>query len=81
MRVCAKMRCSHEPVATVSLAYTERTVVVQDLFDERDPNLLDLCPEHVRRMTPPSAGSSRTVGRPPSRSEATTARVPRGLRR
>jgi hypothetical protein len=47
------MRCSHEPVATVSLAYTERTVVVQDLFDERDPNLLDLCPEHVRRMTPP----------------------------
>ena len=53
MRVCAKMRCSHEPVATVSLVYTERTVVVDDLFDERDPNLLDLCPEHSGRMTPP----------------------------
>ena len=53
MRVCAKMRCSHEPVATGSLAYTERTVVVQDLFGERDPNLLDLCSEHVQRMTPP----------------------------
>ena len=34
MRVCAKMRCSHEPVATVSLIYTERMVVVDDLFDE-----------------------------------------------
>ncbi len=53
MRVCAKMRCSHEPVATVSLVYTERTVVVDDLFDERDPNLLDLCQEHIGRMTPP----------------------------
>jgi hypothetical protein len=53
MRVCAKLRCTYEPVATVSLSYTERTVVVQDLFDERDPNLLDLSPEHVRRMTPP----------------------------
>ena len=53
MRVCAKMRCSQEPVATVSLVYTERTVVVDDLFDERDPNLLDLCQEHIGRMTPP----------------------------
>ena len=53
MRVCAKMRCSQEPVATVSLAYTERTVVVDDLLGECDPNLLDLCPEHLGRMTPP----------------------------
>jgi len=47
------MRCSQEPVATVSLVYTERRVVVDDLFDERDPNLLDLCQEHIGRMTPP----------------------------
>jgi hypothetical protein len=40
-------------VATVALAYTERTVVVSDLLPERDPNLLDLCDEHVARMTPP----------------------------
>jgi hypothetical protein len=38
---------------TISLLYTERAVVVDDLFVERDPNLLDLCDEHVSRMTPP----------------------------
>ncbi len=53
MRSCAKMRCGNEPMATVSLLYTERQVVVVDLIPERDPNLLDLCNEHVGRMTPP----------------------------
>jgi Protein of unknown function (DUF3499) len=53
MRACAKMRCAHEPVVTISLLYAERAVVVDDLFVERDPNLLDLCGEHVSRMTPP----------------------------
>jgi hypothetical protein len=53
MRACAKMRCGHEPIATVSLLYAERAVVVDDLLTERDPNLLDLCDEHVSRMTPP----------------------------
>jgi hypothetical protein len=47
------MRCGKEPVATVSLVYAERQVVIVPLIDERDPNLLDLCEEHVRRMTPP----------------------------
>jgi hypothetical protein len=47
------MRCAHEPVVTISLLYAERAVVVDDLFVERDPNLLDLCDEHVSRMTPP----------------------------
>ena len=51
MRSCAKMRCGNEPMATVSLVYTERQVVVVDLIPERDPNLLDLCDEHVGRMT------------------------------
>jgi hypothetical protein len=53
MRTCAKMRCAAEPVATVTLRYTEREVLVGDLLPERDPNLLDLCREHVDRMTPP----------------------------
>jgi hypothetical protein len=47
------MRCGHEPVATISLSYAQREVVVVDLLAERDPNLLDLCREHVDRMTPP----------------------------
>ena len=53
MRTCAKMRCGEPPMATVALVYTERRVVVTDLLPERDPNLLDLCTEHVGRMTPP----------------------------
>jgi hypothetical protein len=47
------MRCGQEPIATVSLSYAEREVRVDDLLEERDPNLLDLCREHVGRMTPP----------------------------
>jgi hypothetical protein len=53
MRICAKMRCDAEPVVTVSLGYAEREVVIVGLLTERDRNLLDLCREHVDRMTPP----------------------------
>ena len=53
VRTCAKMRCDAEPVATVSLFYADRQVVIGDLIGDRDPNLLDLCDEHVGRMTPP----------------------------
>ena len=47
------MRCNADPAATVSLRYGDREVVIVDLTGERDPNLLDLCEEHVSRMTPP----------------------------
>ena len=53
MRTCAKMRCEAEPVATITLGYAEREVVIGGLLAERDPNLLDLCREHAERMTPP----------------------------
>jgi Protein of unknown function (DUF3499) len=53
MRTCAKMRCANEPTATVALVYADRTVVIVSLLAERDPNLLDLCDEHVDRMTSP----------------------------
>jgi hypothetical protein len=47
------MRCGNGPRATVALIYEDRAVVVTDLLPERDPNLLDLCEEHLSRMTPP----------------------------
>ncbi|TMK17162.1 MAG: DUF3499 family protein [Actinobacteria bacterium] len=85
MRVCAKMRCSHEPVATVSLVYTERMVVVDDLFDERDPNLLDLCPNRRpslragSRTVRPRAVGACSVPRPgPRRQPPGTIRSPAG---
>ena len=40
-------------MTTISLRYVDREVVIGDLLPERDPNLLDLCDEHVSRMTPP----------------------------
>ena len=47
------MRCDAEPVATVTLRYAEREVAIGPLLAERDRNLLDLCRDHVERMTPP----------------------------
>lgn len=59
VRRCARMRCAAEPVATLRLRYVDREVVVGELVSERDPNLLDLCREHVERMTPPIGWSIR----------------------
>lgn len=59
------MRCDAEPIATVSLRYAEREVLIGDLIGERDPNLLDLCRDHVDRMTPPvgwTVTDARSVG-------------------
>jgi hypothetical protein len=47
------MRCSSEPIVTVSLLYGDRAVVIDDLAPERDPARLDLCRDHAGRMTPP----------------------------
>ena len=55
------MRCAAEPVATVSLLYAEREVLIGDLLPERDRNLLDLCREHVDRMTPPVGWNVRDL--------------------
>ena len=61
MRTCAKMRCDAEPIATVSLRYADREVAIGPLLAERDRNLLDLCREHVDRMTPPVGWAIRDV--------------------
>ncbi len=59
MRVCAKMHCGARPAATIALSYADRAVEVGDLTPERDPNLLDLCREHLERMTPPRGWTVR----------------------
>lgn len=47
------MRCEAEPAVTLALRYAEREVVIDELVADRDPNLLDLCEEHVGRLRPP----------------------------
>ncbi len=53
MRNCAKIGCGAEAFATISLRYEDREVLVNSLAPLQDPNLLELCREHTRRMTPP----------------------------
>jgi Protein of unknown function (DUF3499) len=55
------MRCGSEPAVTVSLRYAEREVLVADLMPQPDPNLLDLCAEHVGRLTAPVGWTVRDV--------------------
>ncbi|HZD80886.1 MAG TPA: DUF3499 family protein [Actinomycetota bacterium] len=53
MRSCAKLRCRCEAVSTVGLSYEAKVVVIGDLSPEPNPNLVDLCSEHVERLIPP----------------------------
>jgi len=53
VRVCAKVRCTAEAVATIGLSYEQRTVVIGPLVADPNPNLLDLCAAHVGALTPP----------------------------
>lgn len=46
-------------MATVGLSYERRIVVVGDLTVEPNPNLVDLCPQHVERLRPPVGWSVR----------------------
>jgi hypothetical protein len=47
------MSCSADPVATISLRYADRLIVIDGLRPQRDPRLLDLCSRHLAAMTPP----------------------------
>jgi hypothetical protein len=53
MRACARLNCGSAPRATIALRYGDREVLVRELVPVRDPNLLDLCDEHLARLTPP----------------------------
>ena len=58
------MQCGAEAVASVGVAYAERTVVITDLGAVADPNLVDLCREHADRLAPPlgwRVGDRRSV--------------------
>lgn len=66
MRTCAKMRCTARPVATVAMRYEAREVIVTDPSPRPDPSLLDLCAEHLDRLTPPLGWSMRDARQPAS---------------
>lgn len=53
MRPCAKLRCEETAAASVTVRYADRTAIVEALWHERDPNLLDLCDRHASGLTAP----------------------------
>jgi hypothetical protein len=53
MRSCAKTGCREPAAATIGIRYEARELVVADLLPQHDPNLMELCEVHGRRMKPP----------------------------
>lgn len=53
MRGCRKLRCPEPAAATVGMRYEDRIISIWDLGPEHDPRYLDLCADHVGRVTPP----------------------------
>lgn len=52
-RHCSRPGCATAASATMSYDYKGRTVTLDDLVAEVDPNQYDLCPSHADRLTAP----------------------------
>jgi hypothetical protein len=53
VRGCSKTRCNEPAAATAAVRYGSREVALFDLFEERDPNHLELCVDHADQLVPP----------------------------
>jgi len=53
MRSCSRIGCNAFATATAVLRYHDRAIDLVDLVRECDPALVDLCPDHAARLTPP----------------------------
>ena len=56
-RLCSRPGCSAAASATMSYDYASRTVWLDDLHDDVDPNNYDLCPTHADRLGMPQGWS------------------------
>jgi len=52
-RLCSRPGCAAAASATMSYDYASRTVWLDDLHPEVDPNDYDLCPTHADRLGMP----------------------------
>lgn len=52
-RLCSRPSCSSAASATMTYDYASRTVWLDDLADDADPNGYDLCPAHADRQGVP----------------------------
>lgn len=53
MRLCSKVGCSREAVATMTYDYSDQMAAVGPLGPFGDPHAHDLCADHYERMSVP----------------------------
>ena len=51
--MCSRIGCSTLATASAVLRYDERTVHLVHLVGDPEPGLVELCPDHAARLTPP----------------------------
>ncbi|MBL5974846.1 MAG: DUF3499 family protein [Candidatus Leucobacter sulfamidivorax] len=56
-RLCARIGCGRDAVATLTADYGDRMMAVGPLSPERTPPALDLCAEHREALSPPEGWS------------------------
>ncbi len=59
IRRCARPGCGSEAATTLSYAYAERVVWLDDLHENAHPANYDLCGFHARRTRPPKGWELR----------------------
>lgn len=53
VRVCSRISCNDEAVATLTFSYADSMAVLGPLADSHEPHSYDLCDRHGRLTTPP----------------------------
>jgi hypothetical protein len=52
-RLCSKVACGHEAVATLTYDYADAMAVLGPLSYRSEPHSYDLCPRHAERLSAP----------------------------
>ena len=52
-RLCSKVTCSHQAVATLTYSHEDRTAVLGQLTPQHEPHAYDLCEKHAKTLTAP----------------------------
>jgi hypothetical protein len=52
-RLCSKVACGHEAVASLTYDYADAMAVLGPLSYRPEPHSYDLCPRHAERLSAP----------------------------
>ncbi|MEN9802164.1 MAG: hypothetical protein RLZ37_1289 [Actinomycetota bacterium] len=57
VRSCTRSGCRETAEVSLEFQYSSSTIWIDDLADEREPNVYELCAKHWSRFAPPSGWS------------------------